>query len=67
VFVFHHYGQRLGSFRRARKSACQRAGLAGRFVRDLRRTAARDLRRAGVSEGEIMRLCGWKTRSMFDR
>lgn len=21
----------------------------------------------GVSEGEIMRLCGWKTRAMFDR
>jgi hypothetical protein len=26
-----------------------------------------DIRRAGVSEGEIMRLCGWETRSMFDR
>jgi hypothetical protein len=24
-------------------------------------------RRAGVSEGEIMKLCGWHTRSMFDR
>ena len=34
---------------------------------DLRRSAARDLRRAGVSEGEIMKLCGWKTRAMFDR
>ena len=33
----------------------------------LRRTAARDFRKAGVSEGEIMRLCGWKTRDMFDR
>jgi hypothetical protein len=22
---------------------------------------------AGVSEGEIMKLCGWETRSMFDR
>ncbi|HEY8165797.1 MAG TPA: hypothetical protein VIF83_09625 [Gemmatimonadaceae bacterium] len=32
-----------------------------------RRTAARDFRRAGVSEAEIMRLCGWKTRDMFDR
>ena len=21
----------------------------------------------GVSEGEIMKLCGWKTRAMFDR
>lgn len=25
------------------------------------------VRRAGVSEGEIMKLCGWRTRSMFDR
>ena len=24
-------------------------------------------RRAGVSEGEIQKLCGWATRSMFDR
>jgi hypothetical protein len=23
--------------------------------------------KAGVSEGEIMKLCGWKTRDMFDR
>jgi integrase len=37
------------------------------LVHDLRRTAARDFRRAGVSEGEIMKLCGWQTRSMFDR
>jgi hypothetical protein len=33
----------------------------------LRRTAARDFIEAGVSEGRIMRLCGWKTRAMFDR
>ncbi len=31
------------------------------------RTAARDFRRHGVWEGEIMKLCGWKTRAMFDR
>jgi len=37
------------------------------LVHDLRRTAARDFRRAGVSEEEIMKLCGWRTRSMFDR
>src|SRR5690349_19827458 len=53
--------------RSAWKRACKRAGLAGRLVHDLRRSAARDFRRAGVSEGEIMRLCGWETRSMFDR
>ncbi len=37
------------------------------LLHDLRRTAARDFRRAGVSEGKIMKLCGWQTRSMFDR
>jgi integrase len=42
-------------------------GLDGRLVHDFRRSAAKDLRRAGVSEGEIMKLCGWRTRSMFDR
>ena len=31
------------------------------MVHDLRRTAARELRRAGVSEGEIMKLCGTLT------
>ncbi len=67
LFVFHRDGQPIRSYRRAWASACRRAGLAGRLVHDLRRSAARDLRRAGVSEGEIMRLCGWKTRAMFDR
>ena len=37
------------------------------LVHDLWRTAARDFRRAGVAEGEIMKLCGWRTRSTFDR
>ncbi|HEV8499373.1 MAG TPA: site-specific integrase [Gemmatimonadaceae bacterium] len=65
--VFHRHGKSIGDFRKAWKRACTSAGLTGRLVHDLRRTAARDFRRAGVSEGEIMKLCGWKTRDMFDR
>ncbi len=67
LFVFHRSGQRIWGFRRTWIRACKKAGLDGRLVHDLRRTAARDFRRQGVSEGEIMRLCGWKTRAMFDR
>ena len=56
-----------GSFYKAWHAACKRAGVPGKLVHDFRRSAARDMRRAGIREGEIMRLCGWRTRSMFDR
>lgn len=68
-FVFHVDGQPIGkgALRCAWARAIKRAGLAGRLIHDLRRSAARNLRRAGVPEGVIMALCGWETRSMFDR
>lgn len=67
LHVFHRKGKAIGDFRKVWMRACVAAGVPGRLVHDLRRTAARDFRRAGVSEGEIMKLCGWKTRDMFDR
>jgi integrase len=67
LHVFHRKGKAIGDFRKVWERACKAAGVPGRLVHDLRRAAARDFRKAGVSEGEIMRLCGWKTRDMFDR
>ena len=52
---------------KAWKAACAAADVEGRILHDFRRTAARNLRRAGVDEGTIMKLVGWETRAMFDR
>lgn len=48
---------------------CKRSDLryVGLIFHDLRRTAARNLRRAGVAEGVIMKIGGWRTRSVFER
>src|SRR5439155_8372156 len=68
-YVFHRKGRRIVRFDAAWKAATEAVGLLGLglIFHDLRRSGARNLRRAGVAESVIMRMGGWKTRSMFER
>ena len=60
-------GRPIGFYLRRWRSACKQAGLPGRFVHDFRRTAVRNLERAGVPRSVAMKLTGHKTEAVYRR
>jgi integrase len=65
--VFHRRGEPLLNFYAAWKAACREAGVPGRLFHDLRRTAVRNLERAGVPCSWPVRLTRHKTESVYRR
>ena len=66
-WVFNRKGRPIKDFRKAWKIACRAAGAGDRIPHDFRRTAVRNLERAGVPRSVAMKLTGHKTESVYRR
>ena len=65
--AFHRYGKPIKSLRRAWMTACRDAGRPGLLLHDLRRSAVRNLERAGISRSVAIKLTGHKTEAVYRR
>lgn len=66
-WLFHIDGKQIFTFYKAWKTATSAVGLDGLLFHDLRRTAVRNLIRAGVDRTVAMKITGHKTESVFAR
>ncbi len=66
-WVFHRDGEAIKGLRKAWATACRKAGAPWMLFHDLRRTAVRNLERAGVPRSVAMAMVGHKTEAIYRR
>lgn len=66
-FLFARGSAPIKDFRKSWANACAAAGVPDLLFHDLRRTAVRNMLRAGVNEKLAMEISGHRTRAIFDR
>jgi len=64
-WLFHRDGNPIRDFRGSWEASCKAAGVPGRIPHDFRRTAVRNLERAGVPRSAAMSMVGHRTESTY--
>ena len=65
--IFSREGEKIVDFRKSWAKACALAEVKGLHFHDLRRSAVRNMDRAGIPRATIRRIIGHETDAMFDR
>ena len=66
-YIFHRNGKQIGEFRKVWRRACAEAGVSGKLFHDFRRSAVRNMVRAGVNPDIARQISGHRTPAIFSR
>jgi integrase len=66
-WIFHFRGRPIGSHLKGWEKACKEAGLDGLHFHDLRRSAVRNMERAGIPRNVAMAISGHRTEAVYRR